>query len=162
MMGPGPVASPYGMSLSHSMEWMGVVSVFVAPIIYGIPFALLCLPWVLGRRSEEDFGALAGGLMAARLNLAVGAVVCLFTTIIASSADVPPVRGIALACPYVLAASLIASLVFWRALHPRGSDFLGGHQVQSRQDPRVRARTVALFSLAVWSLPLIFSLASTL
>ena len=161
-MGPGDVASPYGMNLSQSMEWMGVITIFIAPIIYGIPFALLCLPWVLGRRSEKDFGALAGGLMAAHLNLVLGAIACVFATAIASDVDAPFVRSIALACPHVLAASLITSIVFSRALRPHGGGLLDGYQVREWQDPRARAKTVTLFTLAVWSLPLIFSLAVAL
>ncbi len=158
MMGPGTIATPGGMSVTGSLGGMVVLAVFVGLPAYGLPFALLCVPWTLARRREGDWDAVRAALRSATLSVPVSVALCVPLTILSSYTGSPLMRGVALACPLVAAAALCSSLVFrWGLRTPEALASAAG-----KPSPRPDARSLALFSLSIWTIPLVLGLVAAM
>lgn len=67
-------------------------------------------------------------------------------------------RGVALARPLVAAAALCSSLVFrWGLRTPEALASTAG-----KPSPRPGARSLALFSLSIWTIPLVLGLVAAM
>lgn len=144
------------MSVADSLEGMLVLAIFFGLPFYGLPFALVSALWTFSHRQEADWNAVRAALRSSCLTVPLSIAVCIPTTILACYAGGPLVRGIALACPLVAAGAFCSSFVFSWGLRGAPSPAADGEGPPQAE----RSRSLALYSLAVWTIPLLFSLAS--
>lgn len=155
MMGPGAISSMHGVSLANSLGGMLVMAIFAGLPFYGIPFAIVCGLWTLSHRKEADWDALRAALRSSCVTVPLSVAVCVLTTVLASYSGSPLLQGVALACTYVVAGAICSSFVFKWGLHGAPSPAASDEEASQA----ARSRSLALYSLAVWAIPLLFNLA---